>query len=78
MMQDDSLVVIDEQGNDYLKGDAVIYLLQQLGGLWRAVSYIYSVLPRTLRNKAYDFVGQRRLQWFGETMQSCPILPATY
>ena len=34
------------------------------------------LVPRALRDAAYDFVARRRLRWFGRASQACPLVPA--
>lgn len=49
----------------YFRSYAVLRILDQLGGFWRAVSWL-RIIPRPLRDAIYDTVAQRRYQWFGK------------
>src|ERR1700722_14003803 len=62
------------QGETLLaRSDAVLFVLQQLGGIWRPVSRILGLLPRTVRDFAYNAIARRRYAIFGRS-ESC-ILP---
>lgn len=53
------------------RSDAVLYALQQLGGPW-SVARLATVLPRALRNAAYNIVARNRYRVFGK-YEVCPI-----
>ena len=58
------------------KGRAVLFVLGQLGGLWRLAS-VLRVLPRPLLDLGYDLIARRRYRWFGR-YDACPLpTPAT-
>ena len=46
------------------KGRAVLFVLAQLGGIWRLASLL-RVLPRPLLDLGYDQIARRRYRWFG-------------
>lgn len=72
----DSIVVA--RGSEVLlRGDAMIAILDSLGGLWKVVAVVLGLLPRSAVNSAYDAVAARRHRWFGRTADSCPLMPAT-
>lgn len=54
------------------RSDAIIFVLQQLGGIWRFVASVLSVLPRPLRNWGYSLVAHTRYRLFGR-YDSCPV-----
>lgn len=64
----ETVVLITDPGTPrervYLKSDAILIVLRHLGGFWRALSWL-RLIPRPLRNAAYDFVAARRYRWFG-------------
>ncbi len=47
------------------RSDAIIYVLTQLGGIWKAIS-VAKVLPKALRNIAYNIVAKNRYRVFGK------------
>ena len=48
------------------RSDAVLFVLGQLGGLWRATATVFAIVPRWLRNAAYDLVACKRYRLFGK------------
>jgi predicted DCC family thiol-disulfide oxidoreductase YuxK len=56
------------------RSDAVVFVLAQLGGMWRAASFVSKLLPRAARNMAYNSVARRRYRVFGRS-ETC-VLPA--
>ena len=48
----------------YYRSEAVLRMLDQVGGFWRVVSWL-RIIPRPLRDVVYDAIAQRRYQWFG-------------
>ena len=47
------------------RSDAIIYVLTQLGGIWKALA-VTKVLPKALRNIAYNIVAKNRYRVFGK------------
>ena len=47
------------------RSDAIIYVLTQLGGIWKALD-VARVLPKALRNIAYNIVAKNRYRVFGK------------
>ncbi|MCO7224222.1 thiol-disulfide oxidoreductase DCC family protein [Pleionea sp. CnH1-48] len=58
-----SMVYIDGE-KYYLKSDAFLNVVCQLAAPWRWLN-VFSKLPKSWRNSAYDFVAARRYDWFG-------------
>lgn len=56
----DSVWLIDSEGRLYLKGDAVLYVLRELKGIWLLPGWLFGLIPRVIRNYIYDFVASRR------------------
>ena len=65
-----TVVVMREDGEGFERGDAVLELCRALGWPWRA-GRVFGLVPRRLRDVAYDFVAKRR-QWFGGA-ESCGL-----
>lgn len=53
------------------RSDAALRVFGGLGGVY-ALATIFRVLPRFLRNIAYNFVARHRYGWFGRT-DSCQV-----
>lgn len=60
------VVVNYREANEHLKykADAAIFVLGQLGGLWKAIS-VLRIFPNILLNWGYDFIAKNRYKWFG-------------
>jgi len=71
----DSLVVVDERKNVLTRSAAVMYVLQRLGGLWSAAAVLFRLVPRTIRDFAYDVVASVRIRLLGTTAEACPMVP---
>lgn len=59
----DTIVLIDD-GRVYLRSAAVLRIARSLRFPW-PMAYALMVVPRPLRDYAYDVVARHRLQWFG-------------
>jgi predicted DCC family thiol-disulfide oxidoreductase YuxK len=71
----DSVVVVEENNNVLTRSTAVIYVMKRLGGLWLFGATLFSLVPRTLRDLAYDAVASVRKRIFGTTEEVCPLVP---
>ena len=54
-----------EQGRVFTKSTAALRILRQLSGLW-PLFYLGIMVPRPLRDAAYDYIARRRYQWLGK------------
>ena len=57
----------------YLRSDAVLRALGDVGGVWWLLS-VLRIVPRFLRDPVYDWVARNRYRWFGK-YDSCPMPP---
>lgn len=57
-------VVLWSQGQSWEKSDAALLILQQLGGPWWLMR-VFWVVPKFLRDLAYDVVAANRYRVFG-------------
>jgi predicted DCC family thiol-disulfide oxidoreductase YuxK len=71
----DSVIVRTADGALLVRTAAFIHILRRLGGGWRALAAILDVVPRGLRDAAYDFVARVRYRIFGRRDDVCPIVP---
>jgi predicted DCC family thiol-disulfide oxidoreductase YuxK len=70
----DTLYVVEEPGPRLTaRSDAVISLLSEIGGFWRAASVLLRALPKWLRDWGYRVVARNRYRIFGR-YESC-LLP---
>ena len=56
------------------RSDAVLFILHQLGGLSRPAAFLLQLLPKFLRDSAYNAVARHRYRIFGRS-ETC-ILPS--
>lgn len=54
------------------RSDAVLFVLKQLGALWRSVAFLVQLLPKLVRDRAYNAVARRRYRIFGK-FESCGL-----
>ncbi len=71
----DSVVLRTEDGRTLVRSAAVIHIGERLGGRWRALARVASVLPRWLLDLGYDAVARVRRHLFARPEGSCPLLP---
>jgi predicted DCC family thiol-disulfide oxidoreductase YuxK len=74
-MLPDSIVVQTLKGELLIKSDAAIYLFHRLGGAWRPLAILVSLVPKIFRDFAYDCVARIRHRVFKEPEAACPLLP---
>ena len=63
--------VLAERGRVHVRSSAALRAAMALGGVWR-LSGALLVVPRPLRDRAYDFLARRRYRWFGRR-ESCRL-----
>jgi|ERR1700689_1992289 predicted DCC family thiol-disulfide oxidoreductase YuxK len=71
----DTFVVLTRDGTLLMRSNASLYILQSLGGGWKTLAKVLGVVPRGLRDLAYDFVARIRYRVFGRRDDLCPIVP---
>jgi predicted DCC family thiol-disulfide oxidoreductase YuxK len=65
-----SFLLIDN-GRLYRKSAAALHLLRDTRWPWRALR-VFALVPRVLRDAAYDYIGARRYRWWGRA-ESCIV-----
>ena len=58
----------------YVRSEAVFRVLKYLGGVWTALAVLGAIVPRGLRDWAYDFVARHRHKIIPRGADSC-LLP---
>ena len=63
------VVVNTELPNEYLlsRSDAVLFVLKQLPGIWGEAVFLPQLLPKFLRDAAYNLVARHRYRIFGRS-----------
>jgi predicted DCC family thiol-disulfide oxidoreductase YuxK len=72
----DSVVVLTRDGELLARSAAFLHIFRRLGGGWRVLAAVLSVVPQRLRDFVYDFVARIRYRVFGKREDLCPIVPA--
>jgi predicted DCC family thiol-disulfide oxidoreductase YuxK len=69
-----NVVVNYELPNEYLlsRSDAVAFALKQLGGLWPLAAFFMRLIPKFLRDAAYNILARNRYRIFGR-LEVCPL-----
>ncbi|HVZ81365.1 MAG TPA: DCC1-like thiol-disulfide oxidoreductase family protein [bacterium] len=74
----DSLVVRTPGGILLTRSDAVLFLLETMGGLWRLMAWKGRLVPRAWRDRAYDVVARVRSRLFKKPKDLCPLGPKAW
>lgn len=72
----DSIIVRTSDARIVTRSDAVFHILLRFGGLWRVIALVCRMIPRPLRDLAYDGVAAVRKTVFARPAEACPLLPA--
>lgn len=70
-----SVIVRDARGNLLSRSAGVIHVMRRLGGVWRLLAAVMSVIPSGLRDIVYDFIAGIRYRLFSAPKEACPIMP---
>jgi predicted DCC family thiol-disulfide oxidoreductase YuxK len=70
------VVVNHELPDEYLlsRSEAILFVLKQLAGPWRAPASLLQLLPKSLRDAVYNAVARRRYRIFGRS-EVCMLPP---
>jgi predicted DCC family thiol-disulfide oxidoreductase YuxK len=71
----DSVVIQRADGALLVRSDAALHVLERLGGLWRVFGTTLRVVPRPVRDFAYDLLARVRLRLFAAPKSACPLGP---
>ena len=56
--------VLIADGKPFVRSDAAIRVSRYLGGAWKLLGAV-RIIPRPIRDWAYDIVARNRYRWFG-------------
>ncbi len=59
-------MLLECDGAILARSDGVLRVLDALGGHWRVLATAGRLIPRPLRDAAYNFIAARRHRWFGK------------
>lgn len=71
----DSVIVRTTDGRVLVKSAAILHIGARLGGFWRVLASLAALIPRPVRDVAYDFIARIRYRIFGREKSACPLLP---
>lgn len=71
----DSLIVYDRDGRLQLRSNGVVHILHRLGGGWGKLSRLLRLVPRPLRDLAYDLFARIRHRFVSPPDGVCPLMP---
>ena len=71
----DSIVVLTEDNRLLTRSDAVLHMGRRIGGVWGTLSALGLLVPRPLRNIAYDVIARVRSKLFRKPDGVCPLVP---
>ncbi len=71
----DSIVVLTDSGELLVRSAGVVAILERLGGAWRPLGRLLAIVPRPLRDAAYDFVARIRKRLVAPPADVCPLMP---
>jgi predicted DCC family thiol-disulfide oxidoreductase YuxK len=62
--EDPATFLVLDQGRQFTQSDAVIHVINALGGLWR-MSAALRIVPKSWRDFLYRVLARNRYRWFG-------------
>ena len=71
----DSVVVLTGDGRLLARSSAILHIFRRLGGGWRSLGAAMAIIPRPIRDAAYDFIARIRYSVFGRRSEICPVVP---
>jgi predicted DCC family thiol-disulfide oxidoreductase YuxK len=71
----DSIVARSSDGRLLVRSNAVLHVLKRLGGGWSWLAAVAGLVPRPVRDVAYDFIARIRSRLFEKPADFCPHVP---
>jgi predicted DCC family thiol-disulfide oxidoreductase YuxK len=71
----DSMVVQTNEGLLLMRSNALVHILQRLGGKWKILALVVAVIPRPLGDVFYNAIARIRYRVFGRRDDLCPVVP---
>lgn len=69
---DESYLFI-HNGHPSIKSTGYFEVARAMGGIWKA-ALVLQIIPRPVRDWAYDMIARNRYNWFGKTEEACAVL----
>jgi predicted DCC family thiol-disulfide oxidoreductase YuxK len=70
----DSIVVLTSDGRLLVRSDAFLHILRRLGRAQKILAGALAIIPRPVRDFAYDFIARVRYRVFGRRDDVCPLV----
>lgn len=67
----DSGILYEPANKYYYKSDVAFRILKDIGGIYKCL-FVFSILPKSILDKIYEWVAKNRYKWFGKK-ESCMI-----
>lgn len=61
----DSIILYQPGHAYYYKAEAAIKIANELGSIYSLLN-VFSILPKWLTNKVYDYIARNRYKWYGK------------
>ncbi|MEL1245837.1 thiol-disulfide oxidoreductase DCC family protein [Flavobacterium sp. DGU11] len=61
----DSIILYEPGNAYYYKAEAALKIAKRLGGIYTLLG-AFSILPKWLSNKVYDYIARNRYKWYGK------------
>ena len=71
-----TIVLFTTENKFFIKSDAAISIAVKLNPLFLIFNILF-IVPKTIRDRVYDYVAKNRYKWFGEN-ESCDITNEIY
>ena len=71
----DSIVALTPEGALLVRSAAVVHVLTRVGGPWKLVGRLLTLVPRWIRDAGYDGVARVRHLMFKRPVDACPVTP---
>ncbi len=71
----DSVVLLTENGQIFVRSAAVLVAAEGLGGWWRLGAVLAGYVPAVLLDAVYDSIARVRGRFFVSPKETCPVLP---
>lgn len=73
-LDSDGTYLLLDEGRAYTKSEGYLRIAARFGGVWRVLAAMARLIPRALRDAAYDTIARHRYPWFGKT-DYCALIP---
>jgi predicted DCC family thiol-disulfide oxidoreductase YuxK len=71
----DSVIILAPNGDLLTRSSAFLHILRKIGGGWKLLASVLAIIPRPIRDAAYDLIARIRYSVFGTRDDLCPIVP---